>query len=218
MTPSPTRPTADTSGPPAAEVSTAVSPRQARVEQRRAELLQGAIAVIRERGAAASMEELAAGCGVTKPILYRHFGDRDGLVAAIAVWFATDLVLDVAAYIRSDLPPGERVDGAVGEFVAHIERDPALYRFLIQEAPLGGEQFVAGIVAEEVASVLRELLDEAGLDSSGATVWAYGLVGMVQFAGDWWANRQDIPRDEFVAHLTTLIRSGLSGLPGLDFG
>jgi AcrR family transcriptional regulator len=192
--------------------SPATTARRIKVEQRRAELLQHAMVVIRERGAAASMEEIAAGCGVTKPILYRHFGDRDGLVQAMAVWFATDLVLDVAAHIRSDLPPGERIDGAVGEFVAHIERDPALYRFLIQEAPQGGEQFVAGIVAEEVAVVLRELLDEAGLDSSGATVWAYGLVGMVQFAGDWWANRQDIPRDEFVAHLVTLIRTGLSGL------
>ena len=96
MAPSPTRSTPDSPDAP-----NAAGLRRARVEARRAELLEGAIGVIRARGAAASMEEIAAGCGVTKPILYRHFGDRDGLVQAIAVWFATDLVLDVAAYIRS---------------------------------------------------------------------------------------------------------------------
>jgi AcrR family transcriptional regulator len=192
-----------------------VAERSPRLEQRRAELLAGAIEVIRTTGPGASMEQIAAGCGVTKPIIYRHFGDRDGLVTAMAVQFASDLVLDVAAHIRSDLPAGDRVEGAVNEFVAHIEADPALYRFLMQEAPPRGEQFVAGLIAEEVATVLRELLDDAGVDSRGATVWAYGLVGMVHFAGDWWAGRQEISRKELVDQLVLLIRSGLDGL-GVD--
>ena len=38
------------------------------------------------------MDQIAAGCGVTKPIIYRHFGDRDGLVMAMAVRFVAALV------------------------------------------------------------------------------------------------------------------------------
>jgi len=187
----------------------------ARVTRHREELLDAVMDVIREQGADASMEDMASGCGVTKPILYRHFGDRDGLVQAMALRFATELVLDLASHIRSQAPINERVAGAVDEFVRHIERDTALYRFLIQEAPPGAEQFLASLVAEEVAVVLRELLDELGLDSVGATVWAYGLVGMVHFAGDWWAVNQSMKRGELVDQLVTLIWSGLAGL-GLD--
>lgn len=190
-------------------------PADDRAARRREELLAETMAVIRDRGSGASMAELAAGCGVTKPILYRHFGDRDGLVQAMAFRFATDLVLDLTAHIQSDQPIEDRVAGAVNAFISHIDRETAIYRFLTQEAPPGAEQFLASLVAEEVARVLRDLLAELGLPDSGATVWAYGLVGAVHFAGDWWAVNQSIPRDELVDQLVTLIWSGLAGL-GLD--
>lgn len=183
--------------------------------RRRGELLTAAMQVIRDRGAGASMEEMAAGCGVTKPILYRHFGDRDGLVRAMALDFATGLVVDLARHIRSTAPIEDRIAGAVNAFVTHIEQETALYRFLTQEAPPGAEQFLASLVAEEVAEVLRELLASVDRPDEGATVWAYGLVGAVHFAGDWWAVNQSIDRQELVDQLVTLIWSGLAGL-GLD--
>lgn len=183
--------------------------------QRREELLDLAMDVIRSKGPHASMEEIAAGCGVTKPILYRHFGDRDGLVKAMAVRFATDLVLDLTSWIHSTESLDRRIRGAVETFVSHIERDPELYCFLTAEAPRGAEQFVAGLVAEEVVRVLRETLEAEGLDPSGAEAWGVGLVGMVHFAGAWWVQRRSMPKGELVAHLERLIWGGLGGL-GLD--
>ena len=55
----------------------------ARREERRTELLRAAMDVIRQGGADATMEEMASAGGISKPILYRHFTDREGLVAAI---------------------------------------------------------------------------------------------------------------------------------------
>src|SRR6266508_3048551 len=49
-------------------------PRRSR-EERREELLDAAERAIRRIGPQASMEELAAEAGITKPILYSHFGD-----------------------------------------------------------------------------------------------------------------------------------------------
>jgi AcrR family transcriptional regulator len=59
---------------------------------RREALLNAALAVITRDGPAASMDAMAAEAGITKPILYRHFGDRDGLIAAVANPFAPEHV------------------------------------------------------------------------------------------------------------------------------
>ena len=64
--------------------------KRVRREERRSQLLDAAVDAIREHGAGVTMEQLRAG-GVTKPILYRHFGDRDGLVSSIARVFAVRL-------------------------------------------------------------------------------------------------------------------------------
>jgi hypothetical protein len=102
---------------------------------------------------------------------------------------------------------------AIDTYVRHIEADAELYRFLIQEAPQGGIQFMAALVAEEVAHRLGSLLDREG--DPAVDAWAYGLVGMVHFAGDWWAYRRSTSRKELVDRLCDLAWSGLSGL-GLD--
>jgi AcrR family transcriptional regulator len=183
----------------------------ARREARRTEMLEAALDLIRREGPEVSMEELAAACGVTKPIVYRHFGDRDGLVQAMGAHFVTGLVFELAEAIRADLPVRQRVTDAVDTFVGTIEADPEVYRFLVHHAPPAADQFVAALLADEVAKVLRELLAESGLDPSPAEIWAYGIVGMVHFAGDWWAARRAVTRDELVDRLTDLLLSGLEG-------
>src|SRR5437870_2004883 len=66
--------------------------RSAQRADRREALLTAAIGGIRKHGPSASMDALAAEAGITKPILYRHFGDRAGLVKAIAERFADSLM------------------------------------------------------------------------------------------------------------------------------
>ena len=53
-------------------------------DERRAELLGAAERAIRRIGPHASMDEIAAEAGITKPILYSHFGDKAGLVTALS--------------------------------------------------------------------------------------------------------------------------------------
>ena len=60
-------------------------------EARRAELADAAIRAIRAIGADASMADIAAEAGISKPVLYHHFGDKAGLAAAIADRFLVEL-------------------------------------------------------------------------------------------------------------------------------
>jgi AcrR family transcriptional regulator len=189
--------------------------RDQRREVRRAQLLEDAIEAIREIGPGVTMEQLARRGGVTKPILYRHFRDRDGLVSAIGDRFSAQLLESVQSALTIDAEPHVLLEGTVDAYLAFIEQDPALYRFLLQQVanPTTGLVQINPLVdtiSRQVAVVIGEQLRERGLDSGGAVPWAYGIVGMVHQAGDWWLDDRTMPRERLTGYLTALLWGGLS--------
>ncbi|MDT7540006.1 MAG: hypothetical protein QOI82_3591 [Actinomycetota bacterium] len=180
-------------------------------EARREELLDAADRIVQRDGPAVSMASIAAEAGITKPILYRHFGDKEGLYAALAARH-TDRLLHV---LQDALAAGgtarARVERTIGAYLATIEAEPQVYRFLVHSA-----EFPAAAEAHgQVQSFLRrfsELLalgiaSELGLQpgSARAETWARGIVGMVQSAGDWWLQNGSPDRDAVVRELTDLL-------------
>lgn len=163
------------------------------------------------------MEELARAAGVTKPILYRHFGHRDGLIAALANRFADALEASLVAALAAGDTPFETLFATIDAYLSFVERDPEVYRFLV--AQLHGEPPENEIslgnflrqVSAQVAVVLGEQLRAAGLDSGGAEPLAHGIVGMVHSAGDWWLERRTMPRARLVEYLAGVLWAGLSG-------
>lgn len=179
--------------------------------ERREQLLDAAIEVVRANGPSVSMDQIAGACGVTKPIIYRHFGDRDGLVLAMALRFVATLVATLTPQLARRDAPRVLLGSTIDAYLRLIDGDTNLYRFVSANEP-GKRDLVAGLIAEEVARVLEQYLDNAGRDTSGAKPWAYGLVGMVHFTGDWWARDKTPTRVVLVEQLTTLLWSGFDGL------
>ena len=183
---------------------------------RRAELLEAAVRAIRQTGPNVSMDAIAAEAGVTKPIIYRHFGDRVGLANALADEFGAQLVAELDAALTKDLPPDQLLAATIDAYLAFVERDPNLYSFLVGRlgAPVGTEA-ANGLVAQvgqRVALVLGEQLRAVGVDSGPAEPWAFGIVGLVHLAGDWWLERRTVTRARLVQDLTTLLWGGLGSL------
>ena len=110
----------------------------------------------------------------------------------------------------------EAGDRAFDAYLAFVERDPHLYSFLVGRlgAPVGTEVANGLItqVGQRVAVVLGEQLRTLGLDSGPAEAWAFGIVGMVHLAGDWWLERKTTTRARLVDDLTTLLWRGLGGV------
>jgi AcrR family transcriptional regulator len=186
--------------------------REARAKaERREQLLDAAIEVVRESGPGVSMDQIAAACGVTKPIVYRHFGDRDGLVMAMALRFVAALVGALTPQLARRDDARRLLTSTIDAYLELIERDTNLYRFVSANEP-GKRDLVAGLVAEQVSTVLEQYLEAAGLDTSAAEPWGYGLVGMVHFTGDWWARTKAPDRAVIVEQLTTLLWSGFDGI------
>jgi AcrR family transcriptional regulator len=191
--------------------------RDLRRAERRNALLDAAIDAIRTIGPGATMEQLAKAGGVTKPILYRHFGDREGLITAIAERFSAELLESVQRPLTSLAYPRELLDATVGGYVAFLEQDPFLYGFLIQQpsnrasdhhSPIGS---LVDVVAKQVAQISGEQLQAAGRDSGAAVPWGYGIVGLVHTATNWWLRDQTMSRERFVGYLTDLLWHGLTG-------
>jgi AcrR family transcriptional regulator len=192
--------------------------RLSRRSTQRAHLIESAITVIKREGPGASMDQMAAQAGVTKPILYRHFSDRAGLVAAIAEFAFSQVSNGLDAALHADATPRELVASTIDTYLVFIESDPAVYRFLVQrsvsEAGVSINDYIWR-TSRQVAMVLGEALRAAGVDSGPAEAWAFGIVGMVHASGDWWLERGAMPRARLTEYLTSLVCDGLPDLSSL---
>lgn len=180
--------------------------------ERREQLLDAAVVVIRRDGPDASMTAIAAEGGITKPILYRHFGDRQGLVAALVDRFTAQLADELGAALALDVPPRQAVAAAIDAHVRVVERDPRLYRFLTRSGTPQELLAITDVIATQVALVLGERIRAHGGDSGAAEPWAHGIVGMVHLAADWWVERRTMPRPRLVEYLTSLLWDGMGSV------
>lgn len=190
-------------------------------QARRSEFVAAAVQAIRLHGPQAGLDEIAAEAGVSKPVLYRHFADRSDLFAAVLDAIADDVLLpriglDALADAGGELTDVATIRGVVRAFVSVVDDEPQLYRFALAHASVGsGGDFVAATerrIAFALSALVGDRLRELGLDSGGAAVWAFGVVGMVQLATRRWADERSMSADALVDYLTTIIHGGLVAL------
>ncbi|ARX81787.1 TetR family transcriptional regulator [Streptomyces alboflavus] len=190
---------------------------QRSAEQRRRELLEAADRVVLRDGPGASMNAIAAEAGITKPILYRHFGDKGGLYAALAKRHTDALLASLRAALDAPAERRERVEATLDTYLAAIEARPQVYRFLMHPSESGstGDQggFDVGLhsapllrrLGEELAEVIEERVDLGPESGRLARVWGHGIVGMMHAAGDWWLGERPCSRAELVGSLADLL-------------
>jgi AcrR family transcriptional regulator len=184
-------------------------------QERREELLDVADRVIQRQGPGVSMDEIASEAGITKPVLYRHFGDKDGLFEALAQRYVDELALALRPAVTSK-EPRQQLAATIDGYLAYVEREPERYRFLLHA---GEQPRTAPILAEfrrrHIASCSFtgvENLRAAGLDPGFVDPWAQCVNGMVRAAGAEWLERRTLPRAQLVEYLTTILWDGFASL------
>lgn len=184
---------------------------------RRTQLLEIAKGVFAKRGyEATSMEEIAARAKVSKPIVYEHFGGKEGLYAVL-VDREMDLVVTRIAEAIAAGTPRERVERAALAFLTYVRDQPEGFLVLSRDAPVqlarGGMSSLLNDVAERVADVFATTFKKAGYDAKTAPIYAHALVGMVTFVGQWWTETRKPPVEEVAGHIAALAWMGLRHLP-----
>jgi AcrR family transcriptional regulator len=196
--------------------SDGVSRKRMTGKERRAQLLDVGRRLFAERGLdGTSIEEIAARAGVSKPVVYEHFGGKEGLYAVVV-----DREVERFLAMATQLLEGEhtmpKFEVAAVELLRYIQENSDGFRILVRDSnPTSGSGTFASLIsdiASQVEYILGDMLKTRGYDPKLAPVYAQMLVGMVAFAGQWWLDARKPKLEEMAAHLVNLAWNGLSQL------
>ncbi len=174
-------------------------------------------AVFAEKGYdATSVEEVAARAKVSKPVVYEHFGGKEGLYAVIVDREIRQLLAEISQALSAGGGSRLLVERAALALLGYIETSTDGFRILVRDSPVTQSSGTFSSLINEVASQVEHLLaaefNRRHLDSSNAPMYAQMLVGMVALTGQWWLDTRVPDRRTVAEHLVNLAWNGLSGL------
>jgi AcrR family transcriptional regulator len=184
--------------------------------ERREQLLEVGRTLFAEKGfEATSIEEIAARAGVSKPVVYEHFGGREGLYAVV-VDREMSALLDRLTTALSAGHPRLLVEQAALALLTYIEEETDGFRILSRDSPVAGAGATFSSLLNDIASQVEHILarqfQAQGLRTELAPMYAQMLVGMVGLTGQWWLEERRPGREEVAAHLVNLGWNGLRHL------
>jgi AcrR family transcriptional regulator len=185
-------------------------------QERREQLVGVARGLFAEKGfEATSIEEIAERAGVSKPVVYQHFGGKEGLYAVVVDREVRGLTESITRSFTAD-NPRLVAEGAAEAFLCYIEEHEEGFRVLIRDAPIGmtGGSFASVIsdVATRAEQLLVSEFSGRGFDAKTAPMYALMLVGAVALVGEWWLEHRTLSREQVAAHVVNLLWNGLHDL------
>ena len=164
----------------------------------------------------ASVEEIANRAGVSKPIVYEHFGGKEGLYAVVVDREIAALLDGITGALSADLNSRETLERAASALLDYIESSTDGFRILVRDSPAGQStgSFASLIsdVASQVEHILAAEFKRRKLDPKTAPLYAQMLVGMVALTGQWWLDSRKMKKADVAAHLVNLAWNGLANL------
>jgi AcrR family transcriptional regulator len=186
--------------------------RPQRRAQRREELLDNTVALIRREGPLVSMDRIAAECGVTKPIIYRYFGDREGLVKEVARKLVAEFTIEMCRALGPATGPRQHLMATMDSFLAVVERETNLYRFINHHTSVERRDLFGRLVAEQFAADMEHRLRDTDVPAGAPRTWGHALVGILHYASDWWTAEPTLTRAELVDQLMAMVWNGLANV------
>jgi AcrR family transcriptional regulator len=185
-------------------------------KERREQLIDVGRRLFAERGLeGTSIEEIAARADVSKPVVYEHFGGKEGLYAVV-VDREVERFLAMATRLLEGEDKMEKFEVAAVELLRYIQDNSDGFRILVRDSnPSSGSGTYASLISEiasQVEYILGDVLKSRGYDPKLAPMYAQMLVGMVAFTGQWWLDARRPELEEVAAHLVNLAWNGLSKL------
>ena len=173
---------------------------------------------------AVSVEEIAAAAEVSKPVIYEHFGGKEGLYQVIVDRETTMLNAILVEQIRPDLHPRQALEGTIVGLLDYIEVNPDGFGLMVHQSPdvLTGSQFstILSDMGEHLTRLLGAYFEQLGFDVESAPLYGQMLAGMVGTMGQSWSTEKEPTKEVLAAHLVNLMWNGLRGLerdPSLDY-
>lgn len=186
-------------------------------KQRREQLLDVGRSLFAERGFdGTSIEEIAARASVSKPVVYEHFGGKEGLYAVVVDREMEQLLHRITTALGSATHPRVVLERAAMALLDYIEASTDGFRILVRDSPVaqstGGFASLISDAASQVEHILAAEFKSRGFEAKYAPMYAQMLVGMVALTGQWWLDVRRPKKSDVAAHLVNLAWNGLAGL------
>jgi AcrR family transcriptional regulator len=186
-------------------------------QQRREQLLEIGRRLFAEKGfEGTSVEEIAATAGVSKPVVYEHFGGKEGLYAVVVDHEIQKLLQVMTSALTTEARSREILEMAALALLGYIETESDGFRILVRDSPVtqptGGFASLISDVASHVEHILAAQFAARGFEARVAPLYAQMLVGMVALTGQFWLDHRNLDKADVAAHLVNLAWNGLSGL------
>jgi AcrR family transcriptional regulator len=185
--------------------------------QRRQQLLDVARALFAEKGYdGASIEEIAHRASVSKPVVYEHFGGKEGIYAVVVDREMDELLTSITASLSEGMDPRMLLEKAASALLDYVDSSTDGFRILVRDSPVASSTGTFSSLLSDIASHVEHILglhfSARGYDAKLAGLYAQALVGMVALTGQWWLDVRRPRKDEVAAHLVNLAWNGLSHL------
>jgi AcrR family transcriptional regulator len=185
--------------------------------QRREQLLVVSRRLFAEKGfEQTSVEEIAARAEVSKPVVYEHFGGKEGIYAVVVDREIQALTTALSGALDEGGHPKAMVERSALALLGYIEDSEDGFRILVRDSPVaqatGTFSSLIGDVATQVEHLLAEQFTRQHLDPGTAPIYAQMLVGMVALTGQHWLDARSPGKEDVAAALVNLAWNGLSGL------
>jgi AcrR family transcriptional regulator len=187
-----------------------------RAADRRSQLLEVATRILSNPATTnASMDEIAAAAGVTKPVLYRHFPSKRELVRTVLAQGIERLNTTLNEAAAEATTPKEYVEKGFLAFFKFIEAEPGAYQLLFGNGTWTQSGFFEELDAFQTAAADRVslLIDVPGMDPGIRRILGGAIIGMCDHAARQWLRAGFEPSaEEAAAELVSLAWAGLRGL------
>ena len=184
--------------------------------ERRHQLIDVARSLFAERGyEGTAIEEVAHRAGVSKPVVYEHFGGKEGLYAVVVDREMTALLDGITSSLTNNRYRS-RVEQVVLALLTYVEERTDGFRIMTRDSPasitVGTYSSLFNDAVNQVASILAGDFSRRGLDPELAPLYAQALVGSVSMTAQWWLEAREPKKEVVAAHLVNLMWNGLTGL------
>ncbi len=180
--------------------------------------LSAAHLLFAERGyAAVTMDEIAAAVGVTKPLLYNYFGNKERLYIACMERAGDALIATIAEAVSETANPGDALGAGVRAFFSFLDTDRSAWAVLFDETlPQAGEVFdsVAGYRSQILDLVSASLLGQLPMRRREAAkveveALSTALLGASEALARWWLRTEAISAEDAAELLISTVEPGL---------
>ena len=183
--------------------------------ERREQLIEVARGLFATKGFdGTSIEEIAARAKVSKPVVYEHFGGKEGLYAVIVDRELNTISTTITRALGSSSSASVTVERAALALLSYIEDSPDGFRLLSSSTDRAARTYstLLADVAIQVSGILASQFSDHGIDPRTAPLYAQMLVGIVSSPAWWWLENRAMSKEEAAAHMVNLAWNGLRAM------